>query len=114
MSKDGVFPAKGIETPIFVVGASASKGLNIADKQAFSEARLQKIAALKDVLSAFKAEDMPVQAVRADTAFLMTSMLQEVIDGGTAWKARQLGFRLPAGLLLTLGLRFETSGKFIA
>jgi len=44
----------------------------------------------------FKAEDMPVQAVRADTAFLMTSMLQEVIDGGTAWKARQLGFRLPA------------------
>ena len=30
------------------------------------------------------------------TAFLMTSMLADVIDSGTAWKARQLGFRLPA------------------
>jgi len=44
----------------------------------------------------FAAEDVAVQAVKPDTAFLMTSMLQEVIDGGTAWKARQLGFRLPA------------------
>lgn len=44
----------------------------------------------------FAAEDTAVQAVKPDTAFLMTSMLQEVIDGGTAWKARQLGFRLPA------------------
>ena len=26
----------------------------------------------------------------------MTSMLADVIDSGTAWKARQLGFRLPA------------------
>ena len=30
------------------------------------------------------------------TAFLMSSMLADVIDSGTAWKARQLGFRLPA------------------
>lgn len=44
----------------------------------------------------YAAEDTAVQAVKPDTAFLMTSMLQEVIDGGTAWKARQLGFRLPA------------------
>jgi penicillin-binding protein 1A len=44
----------------------------------------------------YTAEDIAVQAVKPDTAFLMTSMLQEVIDGGTAWKARQLGFRLPA------------------
>lgn len=44
----------------------------------------------------FTAEDQAVQAVRPDTAFLMTSMLQDVIDGGTAWKARQSGFRLPA------------------
>lgn len=44
----------------------------------------------------FAAEDTAVQAVRSDTAFLMTSMLQDVIDGGTAWKVRQLGFRLPA------------------
>jgi penicillin-binding protein 1A len=42
------------------------------------------------------AADEAAQAVKPDTAFLMTSMLQDVIDGGTAWKARQLGFRLPA------------------
>ena len=33
---------------------------------------------------------------RPATAFLMSSMLADVIDSGTAWKARQLGFRLPA------------------
>ena len=49
LSKGGVFPAKSIETPIFVVGASASKGLAIPDKKVFAEARLQKIATLKDV-----------------------------------------------------------------
>lgn len=44
----------------------------------------------------YQAEDVAAQAVKSDTAFLMTSMLQDVIDGGTAWKARQMGFRLPA------------------
>jgi penicillin-binding protein 1A len=44
----------------------------------------------------YAAEDVSAQAVKPDTAFLMSSMLQDVIDGGTAWKARQLGFRLPA------------------
>jgi 1A family penicillin-binding protein len=44
----------------------------------------------------FTAEDRAVKAVKPDTAFLMTSMLEDVIDGGTAWKARQIGFRLPA------------------
>ena len=44
----------------------------------------------------YQAEDVAAQAVKPDTAFLMTSMLQDVIDGGTAWKARQMGFRLPA------------------
>ncbi len=44
----------------------------------------------------FKASETEAQAVKAETAFLMTSMLADVIDSGTAWKARQLGFRLPA------------------
>lgn len=44
----------------------------------------------------YAAEDVAAPAVTPDTAFLMTSMLEDVIDGGTAWKARQLGFRLPA------------------
>ena len=30
------------------------------------------------------------------TAFLMTHMLADVINHGTAWRARQLGFKLPA------------------
>jgi membrane carboxypeptidase/penicillin-binding protein len=34
--------------------------------------------------------------VTPQTAFLMTEMLADVIDHGTAHKARQLGFRLPA------------------
>lgn len=49
LSKGGVFPAKGIETPILVAGASASKRLSIPGKKAFSEARLQKTSTLKDV-----------------------------------------------------------------
>lgn len=44
----------------------------------------------------YRAEASEVQAVAPATAFLMSSMLADVIDSGTAWKARQLGFRLPA------------------
>jgi membrane carboxypeptidase/penicillin-binding protein len=44
----------------------------------------------------FRAEETAVEAVSPATAFLMSSMLADVIDSGTAWKARQLGFRLPA------------------
>jgi hypothetical protein len=49
LSKGGLFPAKSIDTPIFVVGASASKGLQIPDKKVFAESRLQKVATLRDV-----------------------------------------------------------------
>jgi 1A family penicillin-binding protein len=35
-------------------------------------------------------------AVSPTTAFLMTSMLQDVVNAGTAAQARQIGFRLPA------------------
>ena len=44
----------------------------------------------------YRSEDESQQAVSPTTAFLMSSMLADVIDSGTAWKARQLGFRLPA------------------
>jgi penicillin-binding protein 1A len=36
------------------------------------------------------------QVVTPQTAYLMTSMLSDVINHGTAWRARQLGFKLPA------------------
>jgi penicillin-binding protein 1A len=35
-------------------------------------------------------------ALAATTAFLVTSMLQDVVNAGTAAQARQIGFRLPA------------------
>ena len=36
------------------------------------------------------------QVITPQTAFLMTHMLADVINHGTAWTARQLGFKLPA------------------
>jgi penicillin-binding protein 1A len=41
-------------------------------------------------------ERQPYRAVRPGTAFLMSSMLADVIDHGTATTARAEGFRLPA------------------
>jgi penicillin-binding protein 1A len=38
----------------------------------------------------------PQRAVTEATAFLMTTMMADVIDGGTAWQARRVGFTLPA------------------
>jgi penicillin-binding protein 1A len=36
------------------------------------------------------------RAISEDSAFLMASMLQDVISSGTAYRARQMGFTLPA------------------
>src|SRR4029078_4236580 len=36
------------------------------------------------------------RAVSESTAFLMTSMLADVVNSGTAWPARRVGFTLPA------------------
>jgi penicillin-binding protein 1A len=44
----------------------------------------------------FTAQRDEDRVVSPQTAFLMTEMLADVIDHGTAHKARQLGFRLPA------------------
>ena len=49
LSKGGVFPAKSVEIPVFIIGASASRGLTVPNKRAFAEARLQNVALLKDV-----------------------------------------------------------------
>jgi penicillin-binding protein 1A len=44
----------------------------------------------------FATQPQPEQVVSTQTAFLMSQMLSDVINHGTAWKARQLGFKLPA------------------
>jgi len=41
-------------------------------------------------------EDSPSRAISETTAFLMSDMLADVINAGTAAQARTLGFRLPA------------------
>ena len=38
----------------------------------------------------------PHRVITESTAFLLTSMLADVVNFGTAWKARRLGFTLPA------------------
>ena len=44
----------------------------------------------------FEARATPRRAVSENTAFLMSSMLADVINAGTAYRARALGFTLPA------------------
>ncbi|MGE3177368.1 MAG: penicillin-binding protein 1A [Vicinamibacterales bacterium] len=44
----------------------------------------------------FEAQPQSTRAVSEQTAFLMTTMLADVIDAGTAARARALGFTLPA------------------
>ncbi len=44
----------------------------------------------------FQAQGASHQAISSDSAFLMSSMLADVINAGTAVKARQTGFTLPA------------------
>ncbi|HEY7289965.1 MAG TPA: PBP1A family penicillin-binding protein [Vicinamibacterales bacterium] len=44
----------------------------------------------------FEAEDSSTRAIRETTAYLMTTMLADVINAGTANRARQMGFTLPA------------------
>src|SRR5687767_704615 len=44
----------------------------------------------------YTAGSAPQRAVSESTAFLMTNMLADVVNSGTAWSARRLGFTLPA------------------
>ncbi len=47
-----------------------------------------------EVLYERKAE--PQRVISESTAFLMTTMLADVVNSGTAWPARRVGFTLPA------------------
>ena len=44
----------------------------------------------------YESGQRPERAVSEATAYLMTSMLADVISAGTAWQARRVGFTLPA------------------
>ena len=45
----------------------------------------------------FEGQELPTQAIKPVTAYLMADMLRGVIDSGTGYTARQQGFWLPAG-----------------
>jgi len=45
----------------------------------------------------FESQEVTQQAIRPVTAYLMADMLRGVIDGGTGYGVRRMGFRLPAG-----------------
>jgi membrane carboxypeptidase/penicillin-binding protein len=57
---------------------------------------LIKRVTTRDGTVLFNAEPEGRRALRSSTAYLMTSMLEGVINAGTAARARGLGFRLPA------------------
>jgi penicillin-binding protein 1A len=44
----------------------------------------------------YEAAPKAERAISESTAFLMTTMLADVVDSGTAWTARREGFKLPA------------------
>ena len=44
----------------------------------------------------YAAQEFSSRAVSDTTAFLMSSMLSDVVNSGTAYRARQIGFKLPA------------------
>src|SRR5205823_791772 len=44
----------------------------------------------------YESNDLPTRGISDTTAFLMTSMLADVINAGTGSRARRLGFTLPA------------------
>jgi penicillin-binding protein 1A len=45
----------------------------------------------------FEGKELPQQAIKPVTAYVMADMLRGVIDGGTGYGVRQFGFTLPAG-----------------
>jgi 1A family penicillin-binding protein len=50
----------------------------------------------RDGQAIFQAVDTATRVLSETTAFLLTSMLSDVVNYGTAWKARRAGFQLPA------------------
>ena len=47
----------------------------------------------------YEAAPRPQRVLSQASAFMMTSMLADVVNAGTAWKARKEGFTLPAAAL---------------
>jgi membrane peptidoglycan carboxypeptidase len=67
-----------------------------ADKGVYHPASLIRRVEDRDGAALYEADFSGTRAVSEQTAFLLTSMLSDVVNYGTAWKARREGFMLPA------------------
>src|SRR6185503_14919390 len=50
----------------------------------------------RDGVVLYQAHDASSRAISDTTAYLMTTMLADVVNAGTGYRARQMGFTLPA------------------
>jgi membrane carboxypeptidase/penicillin-binding protein len=76
-------------------GLTAAYGA-FADKGIYHAPILIRRVEDRDGTVIFEADRTATRVVSERTAFLLTSMLSDVVNYGTAWKARREGFMLPA------------------
>jgi penicillin-binding protein 1A len=74
---------------------TAAYGAFANDGAVFHPTLIRKVVD-SDGLLLFDDQPQPQQAIRPVTAYLMADMLRGVVDRGTAYGVRQLGFSLPA------------------
>ena len=82
----------GEVTPIALTAAFSA----FANKGLLNDPMLIRRVLDSDGTVLYERRPAPRRVVTEATAFLLTSMLADVINHGTAWKARQAGFLLPA------------------
>jgi penicillin-binding protein 1A len=97
----GVGPVPGV--PSMVLGSGEVTLLSMtAGYATFANAGMRPLPTLIRRVETTSGEVLydghqaPLRAVSETTAFLMTTMLADVVNNGTAWPARRVGFMLPA------------------
>jgi penicillin-binding protein 1A len=82
----------GEVTPLALTAAFSA----FANRGLLNEPILIRRVEAQDGTLLYQSRLSPQRVLSESTAFLLTSMLADVINHGTAWKARRLGFVLPA------------------
>ena len=82
----------GEVTPLSITAAFSA----FANRGVLNDPLLIRRVEDRDGTTLFQAKPAPRRVVSEATSFLLTSMLADVINFGTAWKARREGFLLPA------------------
>jgi penicillin-binding protein 1A len=82
----------GEVTLLSMTGAYAA----FANKGLVPQALLIRRVEDRDGNLLFESQDLSTRAISETSAFLMTTMLADVVNAGTGYRARQMGFTLPA------------------